>query len=360
MSAASTSNRALGEAGSSAHPLGSMIRPSSLVTAAERYQPAGDLAVVSCYFNSHHYRSKLLAFERFQASLERSGIPLFVGECAFGSDRFQLPTSRTTFRFRSPDPVWQKERLLNLVIDFLPDRYTKVAWIDADVLFENPAWAVDASTTLDNVAVVQLFARSMRLRPGQTEYCGDGVRERSFGAVRSVLPALARFGDYALHGHTGFAWAARREVVAKVGLYDAAIAGSGDHLMAHAFSGDFCSPCLEYTFRSCQGFLEHFRDWAERAYGLVGGRVGCIPGGLLHLWHGEDRRRRYRERNADMDRLGFDPERHLRPAPNGLWAWTDEAGTAFAQWTRQYFDHRAEDSSESSVPDDQRTLAVTR
>ena len=62
--------------------------------------------------------------------------------------------------------MWQKERLLNLVFAQLPERCTKVEWLDADVLFESAAWAVDTSRALDAHPVVQPFDTAVRLSGG--------------------------------------------------------------------------------------------------------------------------------------------------------------------------------------------------
>ena len=43
--------------------------------------------------------------------------------------------------------------------------------------------------------------------------------------------------SYFKHGHTGFAWAARRSVLDKHGLYDCQILGNGDFVMGHAMYG---------------------------------------------------------------------------------------------------------------------------
>jgi len=312
-----------------------------LIAPANSYQPASDLAVVTGYFNSHHYNSKRRAFDRFADSMERSGIPLFVGECAFGDSPFELEKSASVFRFRTRDVLWQKERLLNLTIDRVPDRYTKIAWIDGDILFENPRWAIDASEQLDKVAVVQLFDRAMRLRPEETAYSG-GPRMRSYCFVHATLPAFSGFGDGNLHGMTGFAWAADRQLLQTFGLYDAAIAGGADDLMAHAFSGDFSGRCLPLILTA--GMVDHFRDWAERVWARVGGRLGYVRGSALHLWHGEDQNRGYVSRFHELSELGYEPLAHLQLDPGGLWAFTDAGTRALAEWSEGYFRGRQEDT----------------
>jgi hypothetical protein len=310
---------------------------------APRYLPAPDLAVVASYFNSHDYASKRRGLELFRHSMERSGVPLFIGECAFGEEAFELAPSSSVFQFRCSDVMWQKERLLNLTIDRVPDRYTKIAWVDADVLFTNPRWIVEASECLDDVPVIQPFSHAVRLRPTETSYYGTGERSRGFCFTRSALPALSRL-RYHIHGHTGFAWAADRQLLSDLGLYDAAIGGTADHLMAHAFSGDFGSPCLQLVFDGGSGYLDHFRRWAQAAWGRVGGRMGCVNGAALHLWHGETVNRGYVRRYRELTRLGYDPAVHLRAAPGALWGWSDE-GAFLAEWANGYFRDRREDST---------------
>lgn len=274
--------------------------------------------------------------------MERSGVPLFIGECAFGDEAFELDPSPGVFQFRARDVMWQKERLLNLTIDRVPDRFTKIAWVDADVLFTNANWLVESSERLDATPVIQPFSHAVRLRPNETRYFGAGERSRSFCFTRSALPALSRL-RYHIHGHTGLAWAADRQLLSKLGLYDAAIGGSADHLMAHAFSGDFGSSCLPVVFHGSAGFLNHFRLWAEAAWERVRGRLGVVGGAALHLWHGETANRGYVQRYRGLSGLGYDPPIHLSPDPGGPWAWSEE-GAFLAGWANRYFRERREDS----------------
>jgi len=322
-------------------PFADRIDP--IAVPAARYRPAPDVAVVACYFNSHNYASKRRVFELFRASMERSRVPLFIGECAFGDERFELAPSGSVFQFRTPDLMWQKERLLNLAIERVPDRYTKIAWVDADVLFTNPMWIVEASERLDDAPVIQPFSHAVRLRPGETSYFGGGERSRGFCFTRSALPGLARL-KYHLHGHTGFAWVADRQLLSDLRLYDAAVGGTGDHLMAHAFSGDFASRCLPLVFGGSSGYLDHFRRWAEAAWNRVQGRLGYVGGAALHLWHGETANRGYVSRYRDLTGLGYDPVIHLRAETDRLWSWSDE-GAFLSKWATDYFRGRREDNT---------------
>ena len=149
-------------------------------------------------------------------------------------------------------------------------------------------------------------------------------------------------GDFARHGHTGFAWAARREVIQAHGLYDAMIAGSGDHVMAHAFAGDFSSRCVRRILGDNERHIAHFQAWARSVYPSVRGRMAALEGRVLHLWHGATENRRYVERNRELAAFQFDPGKDLVRDGNGLWSWRRKR-RRLTDWATQYFAHRRED-----------------
>jgi hypothetical protein len=103
-----------------------------------RYEVAPDLWVIAAYYNPHGYQTRAHNYALFATSLARSGIPLLTVECAFGDEPFVLSDSATVLKLRCQSVLWQKERLLNVAIATLPPTCTKVAWLDADILFERP------------------------------------------------------------------------------------------------------------------------------------------------------------------------------------------------------------------------------
>jgi hypothetical protein len=315
------------------------------IRSAPVYESPGDFGIIAAYFNFDGYLSKWSNYLIFESSILRAGLPFIVAECVFGDQAFKMPDAPHVIKLRAKDCMFQKERLLQIALRHLPREVTKVAWLDADVLFERADWAIATSNLLDEVPVAQPFYSAFRTRPFQTEFEGIGGKFRSFASLHCVLPSVSRVSTFALHGHTGFAWAARREILESLGFYDAAVMGSADDLMAHGFCGDFNSPCLPSKFLGNTAFLRHFSQWAESAWEIVRGRVGCVPGALLHLWHGEQRNRGYPHRFAAPARLGFDPLIDLRVEANGLWRWAGDEDRArqFRALSRQLFANRQED-----------------
>jgi len=310
---------------------------------AHVYAITDDLCILTTYFNPNSYQTKLRNYERFRGVLERSHLPLFTVECAFGDQPFSLQGPRV-LRLRTTDVMWQKERMINIGVSALPQEYTKIAWLDCDILFENPMWAPLVSQLLDRVQLVQPFDQFIRLPRGdefRRKIAIHRANSASFAAVYASAPTMHRHGDFLQHGHTGFAWAARRDLLEKHGLYDACIAGSGDHMIAHAACGDWESPCVlnELGF---SGQRKHFRKWASGFFRDVQGRMTFVPGSILHLWHGEMDNRRYAERTLQLASFQFDPEKDIRIGSSGLLEWNSHK-PALHRWAVRYFSTRKED-----------------
>jgi hypothetical protein len=188
---------------------------------------------------------------------------------------------------------------------------------------------------------VQPFESAVRLPPETQEYDSRGDWYRSFGAVYQEDPQACSRGCYEKHGHTGFAWAARRDALPS-GLYDRCISGSGDHAMAHAFVGDWDSECMFRTFGRSGGMLEDSWEWSARTYATVKARLSYVAGTALHLWHGDMVNRRYSDRNTDLIKMCFDPRRDLEIDSSGCWQWR-RSNEKYQTWSLRYFSTRRED-----------------
>jgi hypothetical protein len=301
-----------------------------------------ELWAITSYFNPSNYHTKAQNYRLFAEGIARIGVPLLTIECAFGDQPFTLAATRTICQVRTRDVLWLKERLLNLAVKRLPVECTKVAWLDSDLIFENSEWPRRTLEVLDDVPVVQPFSQVVRLPPGHREYDGEGEQWESFCAQSSRNPALVRAGNFHYHGHTGFAWAVRREILERHGLYDTCMTGSGDHLMAHAFCGDWESGCIAKMLGSHGPYRDHFTSWARAVFEEVQGKIAFVEGRLLHLWHGDLETRRYHENNLAFRRFEFDPRRDLRLAPNGCWEWQPDR-QELRQWAKDFFPARCED-----------------
>lgn len=309
------------------------------------YEAPPGFGVVTCFFNPNRYRSKLRNYSIFRESLRVSGIPCLTVECIFPDRTPQLTGWPNVDLVIARNAMWHKERLLNMAIVRVPDSWTTIAWLDCDVLFENSLWAAQAVEELSRQVVVQLFSDVVRLPKG--EIWGRQGEEHwdSFASILKRAPNQLLKGNFARHGHTGFGWAAHRSLLTKAGLYDACIAGSGDHMMAHAFAGDWSGDCVTRELGVNTPHRLHFNDWAAAVYSTVRARVSCLPGTLFHLWHGDTANRRYAQRTLELASFQFDPTIDIRRSDGGCWEWASDKPDLHA-WAAEYFAKRMEDGEE--------------
>lgn len=301
----------------------------------------GETALLTCYFNPQGYASRRRNFSLFKDHLGQLTEKLWVVECKFPFNDFELEMSPRTIQISSLDVLWQKERLLNLAVSQMPETITKIVWLDCDIIFENGDWLSDTEAQLDRYVVVQPFRNAVHLGPNELTSTSSGLV--SFGAAFVDAPARSQRLAYVEHGHTGFAYGARRELFTQLGLYDAAISGFGDHLMAHAFSASLQSPCLGHLLGLRESpFARHFLKWAEAAGHIVGGMLGVVPGRVFHLWHGAVENRRYYLRALQFQRFNFDPVQDVRIGSEGALEWASIKPDMHG-WAANCFGWRRED-----------------
>jgi hypothetical protein len=344
------------------------------------YTPCADLWIITTYYNPAGYRTKRINYERFAAPLRAANISFVTVECAYGDESFELAAGPHVIQVRGRDVMWVKERLINLALARLPRHVTKVAWLDADILFTNPDWAQQTSALLDAWPLVQPHDWVGRMARGKFTFAG---RLRcSFACQLQRRPESAQLSG-AAHGQPGIAWAARRDLIETHGLYDAAIIDGGDELFAHAAGGGLNSRCVkgiacahqrrwprlvdkglnrllripwphwlaEWYLARTKGspvaaadepFFAHYLRWAQPFAAAVEGQIGCVPGTALHLWHGDPANRQYSSRNVVLQRHNFDPATDLRLNDTGLWEWASDKPDLHRE-VRAYFTSRRED-----------------
>ncbi|MGH9673934.1 MAG: hypothetical protein ACRD44_12200, partial [Bryobacteraceae bacterium] len=299
---------------------------------------------VTSYFNPCKYRRRLANYRVFRRQLQS---PLVTVELSFdGQFQLQSGDADVLVDINGRDVMWQKERLLNVALGHLPAECDMVAWIDCDIVFSNSEWPTAARDALDRHAVVQLF--------DTIEYVAQNDEDDPEESVESVCKALASgrvspevagAQDIRLFRvRTGGAWAARRELMHRHGLYDACILGSGDRAFLGALLGSFPA-VIRYILMNGPR-AEHYLRWAEPLHDAVRGHVGFCPGTVRHLWHGDRANRRYQGRHVDFARYDFDPGVDIA-IDNGGWRWNSDK-PEMHQFVRDYFSARMEDGSEGS------------
>jgi hypothetical protein len=141
------------------------------------------------------YRRKRANYRMFR---ERVRVPLVAIELAYGPD-FELgeEDAEILVQLRGGDILWQKERLLNLALQALPDSCRKVACVDCDVVFAADDWAQRTSRLLDQFVLVQPFSHVHRMPPDWE----PGQLARSRSAALRAFPHCLGHGASDVPGH---------------------------------------------------------------------------------------------------------------------------------------------------------------
>lgn len=300
-----------------------------------------ELAVVTTYFNPCRYTTRRKNYDLFMADMAKAGVLCLTVECTFPGQDYELPDSPDVIRVQANTLLWQKERLLNLAAACLPPSVKYVAWLDCDILFDNPNWPRDLVRVLKKYPVAQVFETAIRLdRDGVSEV---EARAESFAAVMAKNPDSLEAGRYDVHGHTGYGWAMRRELFDEVGLYEAAVSGSADHFMAHAIFNNY-GFCIENALKHDPIQISHLKAWGNRFYARVKGQLGVVPGTIRHLWHGDTVNRRYFLRMHEITDLGFNPYTDLLALPGQPLEWVPGINKpGLEAYFVNYFNQRQED-----------------
>jgi hypothetical protein len=304
------------------------------------------LWAITCYFNFLHYKSKHKNYQHFYAKL---GIPLITVELALdGIFELNKEDADILIQINGGAMLWQKERLLNIAIQALPEAVENVAWVDCDILFDNPAWHVEASKQLQTQHVIQLFSHAVYLNKDEIEPSLALNRHRHKGSIF----AIQREGKVAYLSeseeakkqdsmHPGFAWAAKKSLLQAIGLYDKAIIGGADSLFVCALYNEHESLSDRLHFNDAM--KKHYGQWANALYDKAESRIGFIDGTVFHLWHGDLKNRRYFERYDDLAKIGFDPGEDIKIAPERAIDWA-RPREDLVLLMKAYFAGRDEDS----------------
>lgn len=81
------------------------------------------LAVITSYFNPCGYRSLRRNYQRFAQDMQDQQTDFFTIELAHRDQAFLLRPGPRVLQVRASDVMWQKERLLNVLIRRLPDHF---------------------------------------------------------------------------------------------------------------------------------------------------------------------------------------------------------------------------------------------
>src|SRR6185312_3537276 len=280
------------------------------------------LHVITMISNPVRYKSRYALYNQFKQHMADSGVNFWTCELAFGKRPWEVvqPGDPLGLPLRTSSELWHKENALNLLVQRLPADWQYVAWVDADIAFDNwrgdSAWYVETVQQLQHYKIVQLFQSAIDLDP--TGNVIPGAVHMGFAYAYATGKT---YGKGYTHWHPGYAWAMRRDAWdATGGLIDWAILGAADNHMAHAWIGRVLDSVNSKASGPYFKALQAYQDQCEHH---IRRDIGYVNGTIRHYWHGKKRDRRYWDRWKILTDTQFDPGQDIKRDWQGVYQLAD-------------------------------------
>lgn len=299
------------------------------------------LHVVACINNYARWYRRYELFHLFKERMDKEpNIILYVVEVALG-DRPFMVTDRCNPRhlqLRTNFELWHKENSINLMVQRFPPGWKYMAWIDADVTFDNKDFVNETIHCLQQFEIVQMFQSVVNRGPdGEVLNTQKGFMFQYLSGAKFPYECGNKYENW----HPGFAWACtRRAFDVMGGLIDFAILGAGDHHMALAFIGRSKHSVNGKMHKNYKKLVKAFEKRCERH---IKRDVGYVKGIILHDWHGTFEKRRYAGRWVILVDNKFDPVVDIHYDSQGLLYLTADDKLDLRDQIRKYFRDRNED-----------------
>jgi len=255
------------------------------------YSEEKDMAIVACHFNWCKFVNPTRNLHRFIRQMQIENIPLFGVELSI-TENFETTGIEgwKQIRVGKENVCFQKEACINLAVKTLvPEKYTKIAWIDHDIIFTNRNWYSDASAQLEKFKVIQLFSHGIKTdRHGRQISKIPGAIFSYLNVERLVRTEWIMAAENI--GYPGGAMAARRDMWRHGGLYPYRIMGGGDTAFVLAMLKS------KIGWPSNELFVQRHNKWKKEILEYVEENISYIKGDFVHEWHGDTVNRKYKDR----------------------------------------------------------------
>lgn len=264
-------------------------------------------------------------------------IILYVVETVYGDQEYHITSSNNPhhLQLRTQHPLWHKENMINLGVKYLlPKDWKAMAWIDADLEFDNSDWPINTLKILTYFDIMQPYVECHDLDENEMTM----KTHISFG----YNYAKGGWFDFQKNAggdnfwNTGYAWACTRQFYDKIGyIYDKGIVGSGDFVVAQAILGNIGSRNKDIPKYNqyISEYIKNFRDI----------KVGYVPVNIKHYFHGSKIKRQYIERSEMLSKYNYDPLLHVAYDSVGITIPSNQMPSEFVADIFNYFRSRDDD-----------------
>jgi hypothetical protein len=258
-----------------------------------------DICVVMCFFNPVGYKRTVENLLTVIKEFKEYNIPFYIIELLYPH---QKPLLQNSIVVKSQSVIFSKENLWNIAESRIPDKYSKIIFLDSDILFSREDWLDRSSELLEHNDVIQSmeWAHKDILYPNDEVFLNPIVHKYSYAkAIKDqVLPSSQKY-------HPGFCVGIRRDFFHKIGgFFEHGLVGGGDvlfwfclteekfrshHYKEHLFGVQLPSNAKQ-LYIDYQKNLDRYYNSSNR----VSYVEDCIA---LHLYHGSTPNRFYSTRD---------------------------------------------------------------
>lgn len=253
-----------------------------------------DTCVGFCFFRPVEYKKPLINLDLFVFDLKNSGIPYFCIEMLYDGQSSVLSDPLKVVRSKSV--IFSKENLWNILERSIPEKYSKLIFLDCDVRFTNPDWFNISSDLLGRHLVIQPMDFTYRdIKGDSSTYEIDESDKAMF------KPSVAKgvVDGAKLHSSThnpGIGLGIDREFFRSIGgMYELGLNGPGDSLFWSCFC-ELHSRVVDRFDRS-----DDYARYKKRVVAAASSSknpVSCVADNVsLHMYHGSMINRKYGKRD---------------------------------------------------------------
>lgn len=278
------------------------------------------MAICLVLFNPASTKRILMNFLFIVNKFKLENLPVFMIELVFEG---RQPEIAKAIHIEGNSYMFHKERLYRILEKSIPAKYTKLAFLDGDIVFDDICWYDKTSQLLDRYDVVHPFEKA--------HWLDLTYKDRQMTRESAILMP----GEiYSTAYHPGFAWCMTREWYNKVGFFDYAVSGSGDTLSVAGWLKKKFSP----KFKSCPKSIQKvYQDF----YAKPSPKITFLKGmEVSHLYHGTRQNRQYTTRHEILE-TDEDIRTLIKINSDGVYEWKQP--TEWNSKFLKYFQERNDD-----------------
>jgi len=260
---------------------------SSLIASIAYNKPIkDDIAVGFVIFNYVRSSRIIMNYLYTIEKMKTAGIPVFTIELVITGE---VPMIQDAFHVYGSSYLFQKENLARILETKIPKSYTKLLFLDSDIIFDNPDWYNKLSVILDTHDISHCFETGKWL-----DITYKKVQQIAETYIKSDnKDCLLWDNNTKTLYHSGFGWAFTRDWYNKAGFIDEAVVGSGDLL--------FCYGLYDKRYKGTQN-LSLYEPCIQKWYKNIGNpKITFLPVTVYHLFHGNLKKRQYDSRNEILN-----------------------------------------------------------